>query len=231
MRIYPKGDSALTVMSNREPSRQLTYEINEFRQEILSRKLPFIDEVIPSETSLMVVYHPYAMMMHYDIPRPFIYMEKLVEEIILEKKKVLANRFISENTVVIDVVLGGKYGPDFETLTQLSSDEQKQVIESCTYFVSMIGHTPGCPYLSGLNHRLFTSTSNYKQFIPKGSLCIEKDKLFITTTETHGNWPVIGWTNEEIFNRKQNKCKLSFGDDVILNIVDDLNDGGYVPCL
>ncbi|MDT3994081.1 carboxyltransferase domain-containing protein [Mammaliicoccus fleurettii] len=232
MRIYPKGDSALTVMSDREPSRQLTHEINEFRLEILNQEMPFIDEVIPSENSLMVVYHPYSMMMNHQINEPYKYMTEFVERIIYQKKKDLNNREIIKKSIAIDVVIGGKYGIDFDHLTDLSTDEQLQVLESRTYFVSMIGHTPGCPYLSGLSHRLFSGNCNYKQFIPKGSLCIERDKLFITTTDTSGDWPVIGWTNVEIFDRQSSECKLNFGDDVILNVVEELEskDGGYKPC-
>ncbi|MEB8131241.1 carboxyltransferase domain-containing protein [Mammaliicoccus sciuri] len=232
MRIYPKGDSALTVMSDREPSRQLTHEINEFRLEILSQDMPFIDEVIPSENSLMVVYHPYSMMMNHDINEPFKYMTEFVERIIYQKKQDINDREVTNESIMIDVIVGGEYGPDFDTLTDLSEEEQRQVLESRTYFVSMIGHTPGCPYLSGLSHRLHSGNAQFKQFIPKGSLCIERDKLFITTTDTSGEWPVIGWTNVEIYDRQNNICKLNFGDDVILNIVDQLKskDGGYKPC-
>ncbi|GGI39305.1 carboxyltransferase domain-containing protein [Mammaliicoccus stepanovicii] len=231
MRIYPKGDSALTIMSDREPSRQLTHEINEFRLEIINQRMPYIDEVIPSENSLMVVYHPYTMMMKHNIDEPFEYMKELVENIIYQKKQDLKDRVVNKKSIQIDIVVGGLYGPDYNLFTDLTSEEKQQIIESRTYFVSMIGHTPGCPYLSGLSHRLFTSSSNYKQFIPKGSVCIEKDKLFITTTETSGDWPVIGWTNAEIFDRKNTKCLLNFGDDVTLHIVDTLPEsGGYKPC-
>ncbi|WP_323703082.1 carboxyltransferase domain-containing protein [Mammaliicoccus sp. Dog046] len=232
MRIYPKGDSALTVISDREASRQLTHEINEFRLEILKQDMPFIDEVIPSETSLMVVYHPYSMMMNHNIDKPFQYMTEFVERIIYKKKQYLKDREIVKTSNVVEVVIGGKYGPDFNALTDLSIEEQKQVLESRTYFVSMIGHTPGCPYLSGLSHRLHATNSDYKQFIPKGSVCIERDKLFITTTNTSGNWPVIGWTNDEIFDVESSDCKLKFGDDVVLNIVENFSDedGGYEPC-
>lgn len=232
MRIYPKGDSALTVMSDREPSRQLTHEINEFRMDILDKNMPFIDEVIPSENSLMVVYHPYNMMMNHNISQPFNYMYELIENIIKKKKDDLKDREVHKTAVEIDVVVGGVYGPDFDDLTDLSDEEQIQVLESRTYFVSMIGHTPGCPYLSGVSHRLHSKNSNYKQFIPKGSLCIERDKLFITTTDTNGSWPVIGWTQVEMFDREESKCKLNFGDDVVLNIVDreTIESGGYKPC-
>lgn len=232
MRIYPKGDSALTAMSDREPSRQLTHEINEFRKEILNQNMPYIDEVIPSENSLMVVYHPYNMMMNYNISEPYKYMTKLIEEIIYKKKQDLVDREVLKEAIEIEVIVGGIHGPDFNKLTDLTDEEQRQILESRTYFVSMIGHTPGCPYLSGLSHRLHSGDVGYKQYIPKGSICIEKDKLFITTTDTNGYWPVIGWTNEVIFDKKESKCKLNFGDDVILKIVNHLSDesGGYKPC-
>ena len=127
MRIYPKGDSALTVMSDREPSRQLTHEINEFRMDILNKNMPFIDEVIPSENSLMVVYHPYNMMMNHDISQPFNYMHELIEGIIKKKKEDLKDREVRKTAVEIDVVVGGIYGPDFDGLTDLSDEEQIQV--------------------------------------------------------------------------------------------------------
>ena len=130
MRIYPKGDSALTVMSDREPSRQLTHEINEFRMDILNKNMPFIDEVIPSENSLMVVYHPYNMMMNHDISQPFNYMHELIEGIIKKKKEDLKDREVRKTAVEIDVVVGGIFGHDFDGLTDLSDEDQLQVLES-----------------------------------------------------------------------------------------------------
>ena len=35
-----------------------------------------------------------------------------------------------------------------------------------------------------------------------------------------------------MFDREESKCKLNFGDDVVLNVVDreTIESGGYKPC-
>ncbi len=85
-----------------------------------------------------------------------------------------------------------------------------------TYFVSMMGYTPGFPYLTGMNKRLFVNhTGGKKTFIPAGSVIIEGKKTGITTTDTYGDWLVIGYTPVRLFNPElEDFTKLKLGDNV-----------------
>ncbi|HCZ2803926.1 TPA: carboxyltransferase domain-containing protein, partial [Staphylococcus aureus] len=84
------------------------------------------------------------------------------------------------------------------------------------YFVSMMGYSPGFPYLTGLNKKLYINhTSKQKKFIPAGSVVLEGKKCGIVTTDTINDWLVIGYTPLSLFNPKESDfARLKLGDNI-----------------
>ena len=44
-------------------------------------------------------------------------MTEFVERIIYQKKQDINDREVTKESIMIDVIVGGEYGPDFDTLT------------------------------------------------------------------------------------------------------------------
>ena len=102
------------------------------------------------------------------------------------------------------------------------------------YFVSMMGYSPGFPYLTGMNKKLHVNhTSKKKKFIPSGSVIIEGKKCGIVTTDTYNDWLVIGYTPVQLFfPEQQNFTLLKLGDNVTFESKDinEIELGDYKTC-
>ncbi|MDU6029866.1 MAG: carboxyltransferase domain-containing protein, partial [Staphylococcus epidermidis] len=102
------------------------------------------------------------------------------------------------------------------------------------YFVSMMGYSPGFPYLTGMNKKLHVNhTSEKKKFIPCGSVIMEGKKCGIVTTDTYNDWLVIGYTPVQLFfPEQQNFTLLKLGDNVTFESKDinEIELGDYKTC-
>ena len=173
------------------------------------------------------------MIKHHNIKSPFLYMKALLQSVQLEIKHV-------EETplpIQIPVVYGGDFGPDLASLLKyykMDFDKFVKLHTNSNFFVSMMGYSPGFPYLTGMDKRLFVNhTGGKKAFIPAGSVIIEGKKTGITTIDTYGDWLVIGYTPVELFNPHQTDfTTLKLGDNVQFQAVseDALDLGGFKPC-
>ncbi|MCY1626109.1 allophanate hydrolase subunit 1 [Staphylococcus pettenkoferi] len=233
MKIYSQGDRAIVVSIEKEVSKDLTEDLLALRKYLLSRNYPFITEIVPTESDMMICYDARDMIKHYDIASPYLYMKELVESIQLEIKYENHDDVINE----IPVIYGGQYGPDLNELIKDYQIDEATFIErhtTPTYFVSMMGYSPGFPYLTGMDESLYVNyTGKKKSFIPAGSVIIEGKKTGITTTDTYGDWLVIGYTPLRLFDpSKRDFTSLKLGDSVQFKAQrpEDVELGGYQPC-
>ncbi|MCG7339746.1 allophanate hydrolase subunit 1 [Staphylococcus sp. ACRSN] len=233
MKIYSQGDQAIVVSIEKEVSRDLTEDLLALKSYLLSKNFTFITEIVPTESDMMICYDARDMIKHHHIHSPFLYMKALLQSIQLEINHV--DKAMS--AVEIPVVYGGEYGPDLEDLLsyyKLTEDKFVKLHTKPTYFVSMMGYTPGFPYLTGMEKRLFVNhTGKEKQFIPAGSVVIEGKKCGITTTDTYGDWLVVGYTPVKLFNPNNvDFAKLKLGDNVSFKPIteQELDLGGFKPC-
>ncbi|WP_409327880.1 5-oxoprolinase subunit B family protein [Staphylococcus pseudoxylosus] len=233
MKIYSQGDQAIVVSIEKEVSKDLTEDLLALKKYLSDKQYPFITEIVPTESDMMICYDARDMIKHHHIQSPFLYMKALMQTVQMEIKH---EEEIVE-PIEIPVVYGGKYGPDLDVLlTYYKMDFEKfvKLHKEQNYFVSMMGYTPGFPYLTGMNKRLFVNhTGGKKTFIPAGSVIIEGKKTGITTTDTHGDWLVIGYTPIRLFNPElENFTKLKLGDNVKFCAIQEeaLDLGGFQPC-
>ena len=62
--------------------------------------------------------------------------------------------------------------------------------------------------------------ANEPRVIPAGSIIMENNKFGITTTETYGDWLVIGRTPLQLFQpNKKDFARISLGDQVKFTVV------------
>ncbi|EHJ08792.1 5-oxoprolinase subunit B family protein [Staphylococcus simiae] len=215
MKIYSQGDQAIVIAIEKEVSKSLTEDLLTLRDYLVKQNYPFITEIVPTESDMMICYDARDMIKHHNIQSPFLYMKALVESIHLDIK----HDFSNQSDIEIPVIYGSTYGPDLTQLLKeykISLDTFINLHTNSQYFVSMMGYSPGFPYLTGMNKKLFVNhTSNRKKFIPAGSVVIEGKKCGIVTTDTYNDWLVIGFTPLTLFNPNNDDfALLKLGDNV-----------------
>lgn len=233
MKIYSQGDQAIVVSIEKEVSKDLTEELLALKKYLADKQYPFITEIVPTESDMMICYDARDMIKHHHIQSPFLYMKALMQTIQLEIK----HEDAPAPSIEIPVIYGGEYGPDLDALLahyKLDFEKFVKLHTQPIYFVSMMGYTPGFPYLTGMSKRLFVNhTGCNKTFIPAGSVIIEGKKTGITTTDTYGDWLVIGYTPVKLFNPElEDFTKLKLGDNVVFQATteESLDLGGFQPC-
>ncbi|UTB81366.1 5-oxoprolinase subunit PxpB [Staphylococcus carnosus] len=215
MKIYSQGDQAIVVSVEKEVTQDTTEDLLALRSYLIEQDYPFITEIVPTESDMMIVYDARNMIKHHHIKSPFQYMKELLQSIKIEVKHGESVNMPTE----IPMIYGGEYGPDLEDLLEFYNLDKEEFIKlhsQKTYFVSMMGYSPGFPYLTGMNERLYINhTVDGKKFIPAGSVILEGKKCGIVTTDTYGDWIVIGYTPVKLFDpSKEDFTLLKLGDTV-----------------
>ena len=104
-------------------------------------------------------------------------------------------------------MLRGEYGPDLEEVAHYHGLQVEDVIRihsETTYFVYMLGFTPGFPYLGGLSKELETPRKETPRLqISPGSVGIGGNQTGIYPLETPGGWNIIGRTPISLFNPEE----------------------------
>lgn len=104
-------------------------------------------------------------------------------------------------------MLRGEYGPDLEEVAHYHGLQVEDVIRihsETTYFVYMLGFTPGFPYLGGLSEELETPRKEIPRLqISPGSVGIGGNQTGIYPLETPGGWNIIGRTPISLFNPEE----------------------------
>ncbi|PTI03538.1 allophanate hydrolase [Staphylococcus shinii] len=233
MKIYSQGDQAIVVSIEKEVSKDLTEDLLALKKYLADKQYPFITEIVTTESDMMICYDARDMIKHHHIQSPFLYMKALMQTVQMEIK----HEEETVEPVEIPVIYGGEYGPDLASLLtyyKMNFEKFVKLHTAQTYFVSMMGYTPGFPYLTGMDKRLFVNhTGGKKTFIPAGSVIIEGKKTGITTTDTYGDWLVIGYTPVRLFNPElEDFTKLKLGDNVKFCAIQEeaLDLGGFQPC-
>ncbi|EFV89425.1 allophanate hydrolase subunit 1 [Staphylococcus epidermidis] len=241
MKIYSQGDQAIVVSIEKNVSQRLTEDLLSLRAYLIDKSYPFITEIVATESDLMICYDARDMIKHHHIQSPFLYMKALIDSIKLEirhhRQQLQAKYIQKQQSVNIPVIYGGEFGPDLQHLLKHLKLKLEDFVKLHTqekYFVSMMGYSPGFPYLTGMNKKLHVNhTSKKKKFIPCGSVIIEGEKCGIVTTDTYNDWLVIGYTPVQLFfPEQQNFTLLKLGDNVTFESkgINEIELGDYKIC-
>ncbi|BBD90722.1 carboxyltransferase domain-containing protein [Staphylococcus caprae] len=215
MKVYSQGDQAIVVSIEKDVSQKLTEDLIALRSYLIDKAYPFITEIVPTESDLMICYDARDMIKHHNIQSPFLYMKALIDSVQLEIK----HNDEAQQPLEVPIVYGDEFGPDLPELLKYLKLKLSDFIQLHTgeqYFVSMMGYSPGFPYLTGMHKKLHVNhTSKQKKFIPAGSVIIEGKKCGIVTTDTYNDWLVIGYTPLQLFfPDREDFTLLKLGDNV-----------------
>ncbi|EOW9527436.1 5-oxoprolinase subunit PxpB [Bacillus cytotoxicus] len=206
MKFSALGDQAVVVTFGERIHMEVYEEVQKLFQ--LLNKNPFIGmiECVPSFTSLAVYYDLYTVWKHNKSnAMPYDYICNYIRDLFLSCEKIIRK---VEDSIFIPVCYGGQYGPDLEDVAAYHNLQVEDVIRihsEATYFVYMLGFTPGFPYLGGLPSELETPRKETPCLqIAPGSVGIGGNQTGIYPLETPGGWHIIGRTPISLFQPHEN---------------------------
>ena len=199
-RIQDISDSTLAFNFSNSIDERVNKHINLLSESLISDDLDLLS-IYPTYTSLIVTYDPLLIKRVEIIKR----VEKLNKTIKNYEK-------IESQILEIPVRYGGKSGEDLKDLEKILSISQEQIIDihsSKSYYVFMVGFSPGFPYLGGLDKRLeCPRLSTPRVEVPAGSVAIADKQTGIYPLKSSGGWRIIGNTNLKLFDETKNNPSL-----------------------
>ena len=199
-RIQDISDSTLAFNFSNSIDERVNKHINLLSESLITEDLDLLS-IYPTYTSLIVTYNPLLIKRVEIIKR----VEKL-------NKTIKSYEKIESQILEIPVRYGGKSGEDLKDLEKILSISQEQIIDihsSKSYYVFMVGFSPGFPYLGGLDKRLeCPRLSTPRVEVPAGSVAIADKQTGIYPLKSSGGWRIIGNTNLKLFDETKNNPSL-----------------------
>ncbi|MGI5839610.1 MAG: 5-oxoprolinase subunit PxpB [bacterium] len=189
----PAGDKALVVECGNAISEEINRRVRRLNWAIDRRKIPGIQEIIPTYRSLLVLYEPELM------------SPKELTAIIRQCASEAADAAVPEpKMTVIPVAYGGVYGPDLSDVAKINGLTPAEVIKLHTsrdYLIYMLGFTPGFPYLGGMAEEIAVPRlAEPRLRIPAGSVGIAGGQTGVYPVESPGGWRLIGRTPLRLYD-------------------------------
>ncbi|AKL94786.1 allophanate hydrolase subunit 1 [Clostridium aceticum] len=217
LNIYAAGDNGLIIEFGQCISEEINREIRSFLYylEIHTNKFEEIVEIIPTYTTLFILYNPLVST-----------YQELVDKLSHAKEEIFQTEIPEPHVIHIPVLYGKEYGPDLAAVAQhndLSVEEVIAIHSSRPYLIYMIGFTPGFPYLGGMSEKIATPRLKVpRQKISAGSVGIAGKQTGIYPIDSPGGWQVIGRTPAKLFDpSREPAVLLKVGDYLVFEAIDD----------
>ncbi len=202
------GDRSLLVELSAEISLEVNRRVRSLYYSLSHRKHYGIVELLPSYTSLLIVFDP--LMVSFSALRTIVtyLFDNPAQTRIPEPK-----------TVEIPVVYGGDFGPDLDWVAdyhRLSPGDVIRHHSTTVYHVYMIGFTPGYPYMGEVPSEIATPRRETpRTHVPRGSVGIAQKQTGIYPVESPGGWQIIGRTPLTLFDPHSTPPTLLEAGDVV----------------
>jgi inhibitor of KinA len=207
-KILPCGDQAVSIELGDSIDLEVNRKVLHLFERLRTLPIPGIKDLVPSYRSLLIQYDPLRLSLE-------------------ELKKILDTHLpglegrvsLQRNIIEIPVCYGGSYGPDLPGVADyhgLTPDAVIDLHAAVTYWVYMIGFTPGFPFLGGLDPRLHTPRKKTpREKVPAGSVGLADKQTGIYSLDCPGGWRLIGRTPVRLFDLSRGKpLFLEAGDRV-----------------
>lgn len=217
IRIFPLGDTALTVEFGNAISPEINQKAIALAERIENLSFPGFIETVPAYASTTIFYDVVQTRRAFpELPTAF----EAVKKIVLEQSVDLSGSS-SANSRLIDIPV--KFDRDCEfdlefvaNQHEMSLDEVIAIFTSTTYRVYMLGFLPGFSYMGEVDERIATPRKETpRTLVPKGSVGIAGRQTGIYSLASPGGWQIIGRTDAEMFTPDGDRpCPLQPGDMV-----------------
>ncbi|HEY0066687.1 MAG TPA: 5-oxoprolinase subunit PxpB [Flavisolibacter sp.] len=200
-RIFPLGDSALTVDFGNLIDETVNREVIGLFRRMKEERIPHITDLVPAYSSLTVHYDVFSIREENPGETAFDYMTRQVE-MMLDREDY--NDLSEGRLVRVPVCYGGAYGPDLAELAAakgLSEEEVVRIHSSVRYRVYMIGFLPGFAYMGQVNEQIsMPRKAQPRTNVAAGSVGIAGRQTGIYPLDSPGGWQVIGRTPLRLFH-------------------------------
>ncbi len=216
-KIFPLGDSALTVEFGNVISEELNQQAISFAAHFDQNNFPGYIESVPAYASASLFYDPVAVRANFpDSPTAFEAVKDLAESAL---KHTTSDAAIAARLVEIPVHFNADASLDLDlvaTTNNVSPDKVIEIFLAKTYRVYMLGFLPGFSYMGEVDERIATPRRDTpRTIVPKGSVGIAGSQTGIYSLESPGGWQIIGRTDVEMFTpNAAEPCYLRPGDEV-----------------
>jgi inhibitor of KinA len=213
MKIYPLGDSALTIEFGEIIDEKINQEVLSLFHSLKNDPVEGILDIVPAYSSLTIYYRINGI-------NSFQLMSGLIKEIIAGKtgRREALPALPPSRQVKIPVCYSRQVAPDLEEtaeLLNLSTDRLVTLHAGRKYRVYMLGFLPGFPYMGITDPTIEVQRKPEPVMVKAGSVGIAGNQTGIYPLDSPGGWQIIGRTPLKLFDPlSDSPCLFSPGDEV-----------------
>lgn len=215
-RIFPLGDSAITVDFGNIIDEELNLNVLGWYQQLTNDPVEGVIEIVPAYSSLTLHYDMLAVAR--SIPKGQQAYNWMCEAVEKRLQEPLATHHNNGSLVKVPVCYDTFFAPDLESLAEgkgMSKEEVVHLHQSKSYRVYMLGFLPGFAYLGQVDDKLATPRKPQPVEVAAGSIGIAGHQTGIYPMVSPGGWHIIGRTPVHLFDSdKENPALLKPGDTV-----------------
>ena len=215
-RIFPLGDSALTIDFGNVIDVTINKEVFNRFNELKNNPVPGTIEILPAYSALTVYYN--IMELKKTVPAGITvadWMKGQLEKRLGEPAKDYPGE---QQHIRIPVCYENEFAPDMWFVMNeknITADELIEIHTSVSYRVYMLGFLPGFAYMGEVDERIVMPRKMQPQSVPTGSIGIAGKQTGIYPLASPGGWQIIGKTPLRLFDAKKEKpALLNAGDTV-----------------
>jgi len=216
-KIFPLGESALTIDFGNEISVRLNTCVLKLANFFAENSFAGFEEIVPAYSSLTIFYDVFTVRKNYqEFSTAFEAVKSFAENALRNSSDFQTNEL---RTIKIPVCFDKKFALDLEFVAANSNLSPEKVVEifvGKTYRVFMLGFLPGFSYMGEVDERISTPRKQTPRTkVPKGSVGIAGKQTGIYSLSSPGGWQIIGKTNIELFTPEaETPTFLQAGDSV-----------------
>lgn len=217
IRIFPLGDSALTVEFGNTISVDLNKRAIALADHFQQNPFPGFIESVPAYASTTIFYDLLKVQNEFVGSRTaFEAIKNLTAEALNNLRSLQTE---SERIIEIPVHFDPDAALDLENVAEqhnLTREDVISIFTMTTYRVFMLGFLPGFTYMAEVDERIATPRHETpRTLVPKGSVGIAGRQTGIYSLDSPGGWQIIGRTDTELFTPyERDLCLLQPGDSV-----------------
>lgn len=199
------GENALIVYLGEDIDPAISQQVSSLTQAVDDAIGEFTLDLIPSYTSLLVLFDPQALT-HQECKY---HLQQCLNNLDTYNTKASS---VIELPVCYD-------GMDLSTVADATGLSTANVIElhsETIYHCYAIGFAPGFAYLGQLDARLqLPRLSTPRACVPAGSVAIAGQQTAVYPSNSPGGWHIIGRCPQALFDRRNTPpCPITVGDQV-----------------
>jgi len=179
-------------------------------------ELPWLVDLVPSYTTLLVVYDPVGT----DFRQAECYLRQAIQTALSSDPD--STTAAPSRTVELPVYYSPETGPDLEQLAGYARTTVDRLIQTHTetrYTVYALGFAPGFAFMGQVDPSIACPRkSSPRKRVPAGSVGIAGRQTAVYPTASPGGWQLIGRCPVSLFNTR-NLSLLQVGDQVAFRAI------------